>query len=216
MTSSAMADGVQISGDLEDWARTAGFNLTPTGPDGRAVFSNNNGEVRYFLGRGDDRWIRVTCSNRMGPEQLELAAHLMSTIETYFYGFFGSDVRDNFQLPQATPDEGERDGRFVIRRVTDADQDYLARFDETTRDYIARFDDTTRDYTARPGDTNQYYIALFDAGEVKAVDGFGAVLAEIRLSDLAVYLSHDTEEIKASFLARDGGRLLHINDSTPA
>lgn len=45
-----------------------------------------------------------------------------------------------------------------------------------------------------------------------AVDGFGEVLARIRLSDLAVYLSHSPEEIKDSFRDPEGGSLLAVNE----
>jgi hypothetical protein len=83
-----------------------------------------------------------------------------------------------------------RDGRFEIGLFTDADQDYIALFDGADQDHLA----------------------LYDAGKVTAVDGFGVVLAEIRLSDLAVYLSHSTEEIKYSFLDPNGGRLLTVNE----
>jgi Immunity protein 61 len=136
----------------------------------------------------------------MGPEQLELAAPLPSTIEKYFYGFFGPDVRYYRDLAQATPVD-RLPGGFEVGSLADAGQDYLARFDDTNQDYLARFDDT-----------NQDYLALYDAGQVTAVDGFGMVLARIRLSDLAVYLSHDTEEIKASFMARDGAPLLAVTE----
>jgi hypothetical protein len=222
MTGSAMADGVQISGDLEEWARTAGYSLTPIDPYGRAVFSSRSGEIRYFIGRGNDRWFRVTCSNRSGPEQLELAAPELSTIETYLYGFFGSDVRDKGQLAQAIPVE-RLPGGFDVRLLTNANQDYLpqfddtnryylAQFDDTNRYYLAQFDETNRDYLARSDDTNLYYLALFDdRGGVTAVDGFDEVLARIRLSDLAVYLTAGTEEVKASFRHPDGGRLLTVN-----
>jgi hypothetical protein len=189
MTGSAMAGGIQFSRDLENWASRAGFSLTPNDQDGRAVFSNINGEIRYFIGADDSGWLRVTSSHRSGREQLELAARSLLTIEKYFYGFFGSDIRDKVPLERATPDQDRRDRRFEIRPLADAGQEYLALFDDAGRDDLA----------------------LYDEGHVTAVDGFGEVLARIRLSDLAVYLSHPTEEIKDSFEDPNGGTLLNVN-----
>jgi hypothetical protein len=223
MTGSAMAGGVEISGELREWASLADFSLTPTDRNGRAVFWSNNGEIRYFIGRGTDGWLRVTCSNRTGPEQLELAAPSLPTIETYFYGFFGSDVRYGRHFPQATPVERLPDG-FEVGSLANKGRDDFERFDSANQDYLARFDDTNRNYRARSDEANQYYLALFDNTRtaddgtpgVTAVDGFGEVLARIRLSDLAVYLSHSTDEITASFMARDGAPLLAVTEGEGA
>lgn len=193
MTGSAMAGGVQFSGDLEDWAERAGFSLTYIDYGGRAVFSSIGGEIRYFIAARDNGWLRVTSSHR-GREQSELTASSLLTIEKYFYGFFGSDIRDKRQLERATPDPERRDVRFEIRPLADGGQNYLAMFDDAGRDDLA----------------------LFDAGEVTAVDGFGEVLARIRLSDLAVYLSHSPQEIKDSFEDPNGGTLLNVRAGTIA
>lgn len=211
MTGSAMAGGLEISGDLQEWASTAGFSLTPTDLYGRAVFSSSDSEIRYFIGAGDDGWLRVTSSNRMGPEQLELAAPLLLTIEKYFYGSFGWDVRYYNDFPRATVVD-RLPGRFEVRSLADdAGQDYLAGFNAANRDYLARFDQPNQDYPARFNEPNRDYLVLIDAQSgPTAIDGSGEVLARIRLADLAVYLSHDTEEIKASFLARDGASLLAV------
>jgi hypothetical protein len=181
-----------------------GFSLTPVDRQGRAVFSSSNGETRYLIEKVSDEWLRVTCSDRTGPRQLELAATSLSTIEKYFYGFFGSDIRDKYQLKQATPtSQGDRPaGGYTIGWLPDADQDYLAPFNDADQDHFAQFDDA-----------DQGHFALFDAREqVTAVDGFGEVLARIRLSDLAVYLSHGPEEIKDSFRDPEGGSLLAVNE----
>jgi hypothetical protein len=189
MNGSAMAGGVQISGQLAEWASSAGFYLTASDQRGRAVFSNVDGEIRYFVEAGYNGWFRVTSSHRAGSEQLELAAPLLSTIETYFYGFFGSDIRDQRQLARATPNDNRLSGRFEIQRLSNAGHDYPPLLDDVARTYLA----------------------LYDAGQVTAVDGFGEVLARIRLSDLAVYLSaENVEEIKDSFKAPDGGTLLRV------
>jgi hypothetical protein len=177
-----MADGVGISSDLTTWASDAGFSLTPVDNDGRAVFSTSDGEIRYFVEKVGERWFRVTSSNRMGPEQFELAAPSLSTIETYFYGSFGSDIRDTAEMTELTPDARRLDGRFHIGRADDEDLAYLELVD----------------------DADQPYLALFDQDQVIAVDGFDEVMATIRLTDLAVYLSVDNEEIKAAFTDDDG------------
>jgi hypothetical protein len=182
MSSSAMADGVGISSDLKAWASDAGFSLTPVDNGGRAVFATSDGEIRYFVEKVDEIWFRVTCSNRMGPEQFELAAPSLSTIETYFYGSFGSDIRDNAERTDATPDTRRLDGRFQIGPAADAD---LARLQLVN-------------------DADEPYLALFDQDQVIAVDGFDEVIANIRLTDLAVYLSVDNEDIKAAFTDDDG------------
>lgn len=190
MSTSAMADGVGISSDLKAWALDAGFILTPVDNDGRAVFSTSDSEIRYFVEKVDGGWFRVTSSNRMGPEQFEMAAPSLSTIEAYFYGSFGSDIRDNAEMIEATPDARRLEGRFQIIPATDEELAHLQ---------LAYDDD-------------EPYLALFDQGGVIAVDGFDLEMANIRLNDLAVYLSYDTEEIKASFMARDGAPLLAVAD----
>jgi Immunity protein 61 len=190
MTDSAMADGVEISSDLENWAGNAGYSLTPTDQNGRAVFSTSDSEIRYFIEKVNERWFRVTCSNRMGPAQFELAAPSMSTIETYFYGLFGADVRYRAPLKQARTDPRRRDDGFVIRKFPETDPDYFAFFQNADHEHLA----------------------LYNAGELAAVDGFGKIMAEVRLTKLAVYLSVSTAEIKDAFERADGGRLLVVDD----
>jgi hypothetical protein len=182
MSSSAMADGVRISSDLTTWASDAGFSLTRVDNDGRAVFSTSDGEIRYFVEKVGESWFRVTSSNRMGPDQFELAAPSLSTIETYFYGSFGSDFRDTAEMTELTPNARRRDGRFHIGPADDED---LADLELVN-------------------DADQPYFALFDQNQVIAVDGFDEDMAAIRLTDLAVYLSVDNEEIKAAFTDDDG------------
>ena len=152
----------------------------------------------------------------MEPEQLELAAPSLSTIRKYSYGSFGSDIRYYRDLAQATLVD-RLPGGFAIRSLADAGQGHLARFAAANRDYLAQFDEPNQDYLPRYDDTNRNYLVLIDAqGGMTAVDGFGNFLARIRLSDLAVYLSHDTEEIKASFMARDGAPLLAVTEGEGA
>src|ERR1700757_5108717 len=122
----AMADRVKISRDLKKWASKARFSLTPTDRDGRTDFSN--GETCYFVGKGADDLLRVTAADRMGPEQLELAAPLPETIEKYFYGLFGPDVRYDRDLARAKPVErppggfGRLPGGFGISSLAQVSQ----------------------------------------------------------------------------------------------
>jgi hypothetical protein len=177
-----MADGVGISSDLTTWASHAGFSLTPVDNDGRAVFSTSDGEIRYFVEKVGESWFRVTSSNRMGPEQFELAAPSLSTIETYFYGSFGSDIRDTAEKTELTPNARRRADGYHIGPADDED---LADLELVN-------------------DADQPYFALFDQNHVIAVDGFDEDMAAIRLTDLAVYLSVDNEDIKAAFTDDDG------------
>lgn len=188
MNGSAMAGGVQISGELAEWASRAGFYLTPRDEQGRAVFSSTDGEIRYFIEAVYNGWFRVTSSQRAGSEQLDLAASSLAITETYFYGFFGPAIRDQRQLPQATPDENLRSGRFEIQWLPVAGQDN----------------------PALRHDADRAYLALYEGPQETAVDGYGEALARVRLSGLAVYLSHPIEEIKYSFEDPGGGTLLRV------
>jgi Immunity protein 61 len=204
-----MPDRVEVSRDLKKWAAKAGFSLTRADQDGRAVFSND--ETCYFIGRGADDLLRVTASDRRGPEQLELAARSPWTIERYFYGLFGPNVRYYRDLAQAKPTE-HLPGGYRTARLADTNEDHLA-FHTLNRDYLAWFDTAYQDYHAS-NDADRVYLALIDdQHDVTAVDGFDEALAANRLSDLAVYLSHSPEEIKSSFEAVNGAPLLAvIND----
>jgi hypothetical protein len=212
-----MTDRIRIPRDLKRWASNARFSLTPTAQDGRTVFSN--GETSYFIGRGADGLLRVTASDRMGPEHLELAARSPETIERFLYGLFGPDVRYDRHLARARPAErphggfGPLPGRFGISSLAEMDQEYLARFDDANRNYLARFDDANRDYLAPPDDANRDYLALIDdQGGITAVDGLSMAVARIRLFDLAIYLSVDTAEIEYAFQQPDGAQLLTVTE----
>lgn len=220
MTGSAMAGGLDISGNLREWASDARFSLIPSDQYGRAVFSTSNSEIRYFIGAGNDGWLRVTCSNRMGPEQLELAAPTWSTIETYLYGSFGPDIRYYGGLTQAKLAEPLPDA-YRLSSLADEDPGRLARFAAANRDYLAQLGEPDERYVERYGSTNRIYLVLVAPdGELTAVDGSDRFLAEIRLTQLAVYLRFGVEEIQASFRNPNGGRLFTVSDGegngTPA
>jgi Immunity protein 61 len=185
-----MAEGVSISGELEDWAARAGYSLTPTDENGRAVFWTSDGELCHFIEKSHQKYFRVTRSNRKGGAQFELAAQSMTTIERYLYGLFGADLRYRNRRRQATPDQRWRDGGFETRTFPQTDPDFFALFQ-------------TPDHER---------LALYSGEDVIAVDGFGKIMAETRLNELAVYLSVSTDEIRASFERADGGDLLIVRD----
>lgn len=97
-----MANGTDISAALQGWAQLAGYTLTPgrVTDDGRAIFYNEGGEVRYFIESRSDTWFVVTESDRMGQEYLVLAARSLDVVEKYFFGVFGSTVRSRRGLPE--------------------------------------------------------------------------------------------------------------------
>jgi hypothetical protein len=92
---------IEISHRLEEWAALADYALTPgsRANDGRALFWSAGGEVRQFIGANDDGWFVVTDSDHLGPENLDLAAPSMETIETYLFGKFSRFIRSKNSLP---------------------------------------------------------------------------------------------------------------------
>lgn len=213
MTGSAMAGGLEISGDLQQWAGEAGFSLTPSDPYGRAIFSSKTGETRYFIGGASDGWLRVTSSNRMGSQQLELAAQSVLPIEKFFYGSFGWDIRYYHDFPRATVIDRLPAG-FQVNSLSEvAGRGYLAQFNAANRDYLAQFNEQDPDYLKQFGEPERDYQVLIDPEGGWMVDASGEVLAKIRLANLAVYLNYDTEHIKASFMTPDGADLLAVSES---
>lgn len=93
---------LEISQRLEKWATLAGYTLTPGAhtDDGRPILWSKGGEVRYFIGVSRTGWFVVTSSDRLGPENLELAAPTWETIEKYFFGMFGRLIRLGLRLPR--------------------------------------------------------------------------------------------------------------------
>lgn len=50
----AVRSPIVIPPQLAEWAALAGYSLTPETDDGRAMFWSAGGEVRYFIGAGDN------------------------------------------------------------------------------------------------------------------------------------------------------------------
>jgi hypothetical protein len=85
---------LQISPELETWARQAKYELTPSDSSGAAIFwSAPGGESRFYIREGEDGWVTLRRSERGGAEHFVLAASTKTAIERYLYGVFGADVR---------------------------------------------------------------------------------------------------------------------------
>lgn len=71
-----MTKAIDVSPRLEQWAKIAGYSLTPgsTTADGRPIFWSALGEVRLFIGKRQDGWLVVTDSDRMEAESFLLVA----------------------------------------------------------------------------------------------------------------------------------------------
>jgi hypothetical protein len=77
-----------ISAAFERWADEAGFSMTESSTDGRAIVWTAGGETRFFIEKEESGWVVVTSSERMGEDQFELAAIHPSLIERRFIADF--------------------------------------------------------------------------------------------------------------------------------
>lgn len=90
-----------VSNQLEDWARRAGYALTPRDETGAAVFwTDPGGELRFFIRQDQNGWLTLSSSERGSAEQFELSATSMAVISRYLWGLFGSDFRSRNGLPR--------------------------------------------------------------------------------------------------------------------
>jgi hypothetical protein len=96
-----MTTSVDLSVSLQDWIRQSGMDMTQGSQsgDGRTIFWNKGGEVRYFIDKIGN-WYVITSSDRMSAESYELAAVSMPTIERYLYGDRGWLIRRANGLPR--------------------------------------------------------------------------------------------------------------------
>lgn len=94
-----------ISPQVTEWARLAGYALTPEDETGAALFwSDPGGAIRYYIRTATGGGYTLTSSERTLPEQFELSARSMTAIERHLIGVFGSDYRSKNRLPVlATP-----------------------------------------------------------------------------------------------------------------
>ncbi|MGH3638624.1 MAG: Imm61 family immunity protein [Mycobacterium sp.] len=95
-----MSDSAELSVELLDWARRAGYTLTAADREGvLTLWSDPGGEVRYYLRRREDGWYLLTRSSRDSDEQFVLAAVSREILERFLYGVFGTVIRDDHKLP---------------------------------------------------------------------------------------------------------------------
>ena len=95
-----MTTAPTFSADLLQWARRAGYALTPSDSSGAAIlWSDPGGETRYYTRQGDDGWLMLTRASRGGGEQFTLRASSMGVLERYLFGVLGDVIRDDEGLP---------------------------------------------------------------------------------------------------------------------
>lgn len=91
----------QFSEDLQEWARRAGYQLTPSDASGAALFwSDPGGETRLYIRQISDGSNMLSRSERGGAEQFVLSAPTLGPIERYLWGLFGADIRSLLGLPR--------------------------------------------------------------------------------------------------------------------
>ncbi|WP_084163436.1 TNT antitoxin family protein [Mycobacterium triplex] len=177
-----MIKRVEISKELEDWGKLAGYTLTPGAKtdDGRAIFAASLGEIRLLIGQSKNGLFIITDSDRMGPEQFILAAPLMATIERYFFGRFGLSIRSQRDLPRV--------------KVPIAAEELLPGFRIETREF----------------DHGDHRALIAADGALVAVGSTDQITGTADLVKLSLYLTATIEEIQASALDIDGKPLFEL------
>jgi hypothetical protein len=169
-----MTDSIEISPQLEEWAKLADYALTPGSrtADGRAVFWASLGEIRLLIGRNQDGWFVVTDSDRMGSEHFILVARSMTTIEKYFFGRFCLAIRSTRGLPRVHVPSSAEENHFSI----------------DTRSYegVERF------------------ALIGADGSTLAIGSADRVTAKAELTKLALYVTATIDQIEASAVDPDG------------
>ncbi|MBV8455139.1 MAG: TNT antitoxin family protein [Acetobacteraceae bacterium] len=171
-----MTEAIEISPRLEEWAKQAGYALTPGSRtvDGRALFWASLGEIRLVIGKNQDGWFVVTDSDRMGSEHFILAAPSMGTIEKYFYGRFCLSIRSNCGLPRV--------------RVPISAEETSNQFSIDTRSFEG---------------TERFALIAAD-GSTVAISSADSVTAKAELGKLRVFLRATIDQIEASAVDPDG------------
>jgi Immunity protein 61 len=171
-----MTGRIEIPARLEEWGKLAGYSLTSASPahDGRTVFWSAGGEVRFYVGASDDGWFVITRAERMGPEHFQLAAPSMDTIQRYFFGDFGSDIRSNRGLP--------------IVAIPESKEEVSAGFTIDNR----LFEGAER------------LALISSDGSTVAISGSGKLIGTAELVDLSLCLTATIDDIIASSLDPDG------------
>ncbi len=174
---------MSISQELEEWANFAKFSLTRNAEgSGADIFWNLGGEVRYFVRDRADGWTQVTCSDRLGPEELEFAGASPAVVERFLFGWFGYTYRSVRAMPiLATP--------VAAGELTNGYRIAVQEFEGVDRYTLVDATDRT--------------IAVSSGGRLMAPD---------RLTRLSVFLHAPVDEIEESFRREDGRPLLKIRD----
>lgn len=171
-----MTDSIEISTRLEQWAKVAGYTLTPghRTDDGRVVLWAAAGEIRLFIGNSSDGWFVVTDSDRMGAEHFILAAPAMATIEKYLFGRFCLHIRNARGLPRVG--------------VPMSEDGWRSKYSIDTRDFQG---------------TQHFALIAADHSTV-AVSSADKVTAAAELRKLALFLTATIDQIEASAVDPDG------------
>ena len=169
-----MTDSIEISPQLEEWAKRADYALTPGSrtADGRAIFWASLGEIRLLIGRTQDGWFVVTDSDRMGSEHFILTAPSMTTIEKYFFGKFCLAIRSNHGFPRVYVPSSAEDDHFSIE--------------------IRSFEGVER------------FALIAADGSTLAIGSADRVTAKAELTKLALYVTATIDQFEASADDPDG------------
>lgn len=91
----------EVSQDLVEWARAAGYSLTRGGYSRATIlWSDPGGETRFYIRRRFDGHLVLTLSERASDEWFELSAPAAETLERHLLGLLGSDARSRKGLPR--------------------------------------------------------------------------------------------------------------------
>ncbi|OPX10072.1 Imm61 family immunity protein [Mycobacterium sp. AT1] len=111
----------------------AGYGFTPAGSSDAAIFwTNPGGEIRFYIRSDGEDSFTLSVAERSLPEQFELYATSLRTIERYLFGVFGASVRAKRGLarlkfaageeqlaPGYSIDEPDADGYVSLRNSED-------------------------------------------------------------------------------------------------
>lgn len=90
----------ELSQDLVEWARAAGYALTADSQSGAAIlWSDPGGETRFYVRRRFDGVFVLTSSQRASREYFQLGAPTLDTLERHLVKVFGSSIRYRKRLP---------------------------------------------------------------------------------------------------------------------
>ncbi|MDZ7881724.1 MAG: Imm61 family immunity protein [Mycobacterium sp.] len=90
----------EISRELVEWARLAGYSLTPEDHSGAALFWSDPGGARSGSIRRNVDGTPFARPERAAEEQFALAGSSAEVIERHLYGVFGWDIRHSKRLPR--------------------------------------------------------------------------------------------------------------------